>query len=45
MSVFGLPALTFAMIIATVIAGSLGAIHYLVVHWLMGKPFPGEEVG
>lgn len=42
MTVFGLPTVTFAMVIATVLAGSLGMIHYLVVHKFMGKPFPGE---
>ena len=42
MTVFGLPTVTFAMVIATVLAGSLGMIHYLVVHKSMRKPFPGE---
>lgn len=43
MTVFGLPTATFAMVIATVLAGSLGMIHYLLVHKLMGKPFSGSE--
>ena len=43
LDVFGLPTTTFVMAVATVLAGSLGAIHYVVVHTIMGKPFPGEE--
>lgn len=39
MTVIGLPTTTFVMIIATLLAGSLGAIHYVVVHKVMGKPF------
>ena len=45
MSVFGLPDVTFVMAVATFLAGSLGAIHYVVVHSIMGRPFPGEEEG
>jgi hypothetical protein len=29
----------FLVFVATVLAGSLGAIHYLVVHVLLGRPF------
>ncbi|WP_164974839.1 hypothetical protein [Halegenticoccus tardaugens] len=39
----GLPIETFAMVIATVLAGSLGMGHYLIVHKLMDKPFPGGD--
>lgn len=45
MTVIGLPTTTFAMIIATLLAGCLGAIHYVVVHKLLGKPFPSTEQG
>jgi hypothetical protein len=29
----------FLVFVATVLAGSLGAIHYVIVHIIMGKPF------
>lgn len=43
MTVFGLPTVTFVMAVATILAGSLGAIHYVVVHKIRGKPFPDGE--
>jgi len=43
MDVFGLPVETFAMLVATVLAGSMGAIHLLVVHKILGRPFPDRE--
>ncbi|MFC6961774.1 hypothetical protein [Halocatena marina] len=44
MPIFGLPTVTFVMAVATILAGSLGAIHYVVVHKFMEKPFPDQEV-
>lgn len=38
MSVLGMPLGMFLVFAATLIAGSLGALHYVVVHVLMGKP-------
>ena len=38
MSVLGMPLEMFLVFAATLIAGSLGALHYVVVHVLMGKP-------
>jgi hypothetical protein len=29
----------FLVFVATILAGSIGAIHYLIVHVIMGKPF------
>ena len=39
MTTFGLPTSMFLVFVATVLAGSLGALHYLVVHVLLGRPF------
>lgn len=38
MSVLGMPTGMFLVFVATIIAGSLGAIHYVTVHVFMGKP-------
>ncbi len=39
MPTFGLPTSMFLVFVATILAGSLGAIHYLIVHVIMGRPF------
>lgn len=39
MTILGMPTAMFLVFVATLLAGSLGAIHYVVVHVLMGKPF------
>ena len=39
MTTFGMPTPMFLVFVATVLAGSLGAIHYVVVHVIMGRPF------
>lgn len=39
MPTLGLPTPMFVIFVATVIAGSLGAIHYVIVHVVMGRPF------
>jgi hypothetical protein len=31
------------MLIATFVAGSLGAIHYLISHVILNRPFPHSE--
>lgn len=33
-----MPTTMFLVFVATILAGSLGAIHYVVVHVLFGKP-------
>jgi hypothetical protein len=38
MSVLGMPTTMFLVFVATLVAGSLGAAHYLVVHVVMGRP-------
>ena len=38
MSVLGMPMEMFLVFVATLVAGSLGAAHYVVVHVIMGKP-------
>lgn len=39
MPTLGLPTPMFVIFVATVLAGSLGAIHYVIVHVVMGRPF------
>jgi hypothetical protein len=41
----GLPLPMFLIFVATVVAGSLGAIHFIIVHVLMGRPFGDEDDG
>ena len=38
MTVFGMPTSMFLVFVATILAGSMGAIHYVVVHIILGKP-------
>ena len=38
MAVLGMPTGMFLVFVATLIAGSLGAAHFVIVHVLMGKP-------
>ncbi|WP_167599479.1 hypothetical protein [Halorussus marinus] len=38
MSVLGMPTGMFLVFVATLVAGSLGAAHFVIVHVLMGKP-------
>lgn len=42
MTILGMPLSMFLIFIATVVAGSLGAIHYVVVHLILGRPFSDE---
>jgi len=44
-SVYGLPLETFVIVVATLVAGSAGMVHYVVVHKLLGKSFPEIERG
>lgn len=39
MTTFGLPPEMFWVFVATIVAGSLGAIHYVVAHIILGRPF------
>lgn len=39
MTTFGLPMSMFLVFVATILAGSIGAIHYVIWHVIMGKPF------
>ncbi len=43
MTTLGMPTPMFLVFVATILAGSLGAIHYLIVHIFLGRPFPDEE--
>lgn len=45
MTVLGLPLPTFLVFVATFVAGSLGAIHYVVVHVLRGESFDRYDTG
>lgn len=38
MSVLGMPLEMFLVFVATLVAGSLGAAHFVIVHLVMGKP-------
>ncbi|WP_227357510.1 hypothetical protein [Haladaptatus salinisoli] len=38
MTILGLPLDMFLVFALTLIAGSLGALHFVVVHVLLGKP-------
>ncbi|MFB6299429.1 MAG: hypothetical protein ABEH65_04140 [Halobacteriales archaeon] len=38
MPVLGMPTDMFLVFVATLIAGSIGAMHFIVVHVIMGKP-------
>lgn len=38
MTVVGMPTSMFLVFVATILAGSMGAIHYVVVHVILGKP-------
>ena len=38
MSVLGMPTDMFVVFVLTLLAGSIGAIHYTVVHIIMGRP-------
>ena len=42
MTVFGMPLSMFLVFVATVLAGSLGAIHYVIVHMILKRPFADE---
>jgi hypothetical protein len=44
MTILGLPLSMFLVFVATVLAGSLGAIHYVIVHVIMGRGFPDEDL-
>lgn len=39
MTTFGLPMSMFLVFVATILAGCVGALHYLVAHVIMGRPF------
>jgi len=38
MAVLGMPTGMFLVFVATLVAGSTGAAHYLIVHVIMGEP-------
>jgi hypothetical protein len=40
--IFGLPTEMTLVFFATILAGSLGAIHYVIFHILLKRPFPDE---
>lgn len=42
MTILGMPLSMFLVFVATILAGSLGAIHYTIVHVILGRPFPDE---
>lgn len=43
MTVLGMPLSMFLVFVATILAGSLGAIHYVVFHIFLGRPFADQE--
>ncbi|TVR63148.1 MAG: hypothetical protein EA422_10075 [Gemmatimonadales bacterium] len=42
--VLGMPTEMFLVFVATVVAGSLGAIHFVIFHVILGRPYGDEEV-
>ncbi|KYH24534.1 hypothetical protein HAPAU_35170 [Halalkalicoccus paucihalophilus] len=38
MTVLGMPLEMFLVFVATILAGSIGAIHYVIVHIILGRP-------
>ncbi|QFU84553.1 hypothetical protein GCU68_18715 (plasmid) [Natronorubrum aibiense] len=38
MTMLGMPESMFLVFLATLVAGSLGAIHYVVAHMILGRP-------
>lgn len=38
MTILGMPDTMFLVFVATLLAGGLGAIHYVLVHVVLGKP-------
>jgi hypothetical protein len=40
--ILGMPTAMFLIFAATLIGGSVGATHYVIVHVLMGKPVAGN---
>jgi len=38
MAILGMPTGMFLVFVATLVAGSIGAAHYVIVHMIMGKP-------
>lgn len=43
MTILGMPFEMFLIFAVTLLGGSIGAIHYVIVHVLMGKPV--DETG
>lgn len=41
--ILGMPTEMFAVFAATIVAGSLGAVHYVIVHVILKRPF-GDEI-
>ncbi len=43
MTVLGMPLSMFLVFAATILAGSLGAIHFVVFHMILKRPFADQE--
>lgn len=43
MTTLGMPTSMFLVFVATVLAGSLGAIHFVVFHIILRRPFGDED--
>lgn len=39
MPTLGMPTPMFLIFVATVVAGSVGAVHYVIFHVILGRPF------
>lgn len=42
MTILGMPLEMFLIFAATIAAGSIGALHYLLVYVVLRRPVPGE---
>ena len=44
MTILGLPTSMFLIFALTIVAGSLGAIHYTIMHIILKRPFGDEAM-
>ena len=43
MTILGMPDLTFMVFVATILAGSIGAIHYVLTYVILGRPITNVD--
>ncbi|GAA0471252.1 hypothetical protein GCM10008985_30180 [Halococcus dombrowskii] len=45
MTIFGMPDPTFVVFVGTILAGSIGAIHYVLTYVILGKSIKSVDQG